>query len=129
LKGDGQTKAVDVKRQHVAYKADALKGLKDTAGVQDFKEGKNIAGNRGASWMDGRFLQGTFNAGRRPNDERPDVDCGSAGGLAGPRSLSDTVLVGLADGSTRFINAKKISYDTWKAAITPAGGEVLGADW
>src|SRR5439155_20197335 len=59
LKGDGGAKAVDVKRQHVRLKADALKELKDDAGVQDFKDDKNVAGDRCASWMDGRFLQGT----------------------------------------------------------------------
>ena len=129
LKGDGQARAVDVKRQHVAYKAEALKGLTDKSGVQDFKEGKHIAGNRCASWMDGRFLQGTFNAARRPNDPRPDVNCAGQGGLSGAHSLTDTVSVGLCDGSVHFVNAKKISYETWKAAITPAGGEVLGSDW
>jgi prepilin-type N-terminal cleavage/methylation domain-containing protein len=36
--------------------------------------------------------------------------------------------VGLADGSCRSINAS-ISGTTWWAACTPAGGEVLGADW
>src|SRR5262249_6712376 len=83
LKGDGQKKAVDVRRQHVAYKKDALKELQEDAGVQDFKEGKHIAGDRCASWMDGRFLQGTFNSGRRPNDSKPDVSCGGTGGWAG----------------------------------------------
>ena len=129
LKGDGQTKAVDVRRQHVRYKADALKGLTDKSGVQDFKEGKHIAGDRCASWMDGRFLQGTFNSGRKPNDERPDVSCAGLGGLSGPRSLDEYIPVGMGDGSVRLINGKKISYETWKAAITPAGGEVLGSDF
>ena len=129
LKGDGQTKAVDVRRQHVAYKAEALKGLTDKSGVQDFKEGKHIAGNRCASWMDGRFLQGTFNAARKPNDERPDVSCAGLGGLSGPRTLDGYIPVGMGDGSVRVIDGKKISFATWKAAITPAGGEVLGADF
>ena len=129
LKGDGQTKAVDVHRQHVAYKAEALKGLTDKSGVQDFKEGKHIAGDRCASWMDGRFLQGTFNAARKPNDERPDVSCAGLGGLSGPRTLGNYLAVGMGDGSVRSIDAKKISYETWKAAITPAGGEVLGNDF
>jgi prepilin-type N-terminal cleavage/methylation domain-containing protein len=38
------------------------------------------------------------------------------------------VLVGLADGSVRTV-APGISFNTWTAAITPAGGEVLGNDW
>src|SRR5205823_4254126 len=73
LKGDGGTKAVDVRRQHVALKKEALKGLKDEAGVQEFKDNKDIVGDRCARWIDGRFLQGTFTATRSINDSRPDV--------------------------------------------------------
>src|SRR5262245_53461208 len=51
-KADDKTKAADVARQHVAYKAEALKNLKDDSGVQDFKEGKHVASDRCASWMD-----------------------------------------------------------------------------
>jgi hypothetical protein len=36
--------------------------------------------------------------------------------------------VGLGDGSVRFL-ARGISATTWASALTPAGGEVLGADW
>jgi prepilin-type N-terminal cleavage/methylation domain-containing protein/prepilin-type processing-associated H-X9-DG protein len=36
--------------------------------------------------------------------------------------------VGMGDGSVRFVNAA-ISGNTWFAACTPAGGEVLGNDW
>jgi prepilin-type N-terminal cleavage/methylation domain-containing protein/prepilin-type processing-associated H-X9-DG protein len=36
--------------------------------------------------------------------------------------------VGLADGSVRFV-AAGVSGTTWWAAVTPAGGEVLGSDW
>jgi type II secretory pathway pseudopilin PulG len=128
LKGDGGTKATDVKRQYVRLKADALKVLKDDAGVQDFKDDKNIAGDRCASWMDGRFLQGTFTGTRQPNDARPDVDCGGAGGLSGLRSTADTVGIALCDGSTRLIKVT-ISRETWKALMTRNGGEVLGPDF
>ena len=38
------------------------------------------------------------------------------------------VVVGLADGSVRTL-APSMSGDTWWAAVTPAGGEVLGPDW
>ena len=38
------------------------------------------------------------------------------------------ILVGLADGSVRTL-APSMSGDTWWAAVTPAGGEVLGSDW
>jgi prepilin-type N-terminal cleavage/methylation domain-containing protein len=36
--------------------------------------------------------------------------------------------VGLTDGSVRTL-APSLSPDTWWAAVTPVGGEVLGADW
>ena len=38
------------------------------------------------------------------------------------------VLVGLGDGSVRLVSAG-ITQRTWNAVLTPAGGEVLGADW
>jgi type II secretory pathway pseudopilin PulG len=129
LKGDGGAKAADVKRQHIGLKKDALNKLNDESGVQDWKDNKNIVGDRCSSWMDGRFLQGTFNGLRRPNDERPDVSCEGLGGASALRSLDDAILVALADGSVRAVSAKKISHVTWKAAMTPAGGEVLGNDW
>ena len=36
--------------------------------------------------------------------------------------------VGMGDGSVRLV-AQGVSVSTWAAAITPAGGEVMGADW
>jgi hypothetical protein len=36
--------------------------------------------------------------------------------------------VGMSDGSVRFVSAN-LSWTTWRAATTPNGGEVLGADW
>ncbi len=129
LKGDGGEKAEDVRRQYVLLKKDDLKGIKDDAGVSSWKDGKNIAGDRCASWMDGRFLQGTFNGKLKPNDERPDVSCGGEGGVSTLRSLDDNIAVGVADGSTRFINAKKITFQTWTYALDPADGNPLGPDW
>jgi type II secretory pathway pseudopilin PulG len=129
LKGDGGTKAVTVQRQYVLLDKDALKGIKAEAGVADWTAGKHIAGDRCASWMDGRFLQGTFNGELRPNDERPDVSCAGTGGVSGLRSLDKTILAGMGDGSVRSVDAKKISHETWKAALTPSGGEVLGPDF
>jgi len=38
------------------------------------------------------------------------------------------MLVGLADSSVRTL-APSLSGDTWWAAVTPSGGEVLGSDW
>jgi prepilin-type processing-associated H-X9-DG protein len=124
LKGDGGTRAEDVKRQYVLLKKDDLKDLKPEAGVQDFKDNKNIAGDRCGSWMDGRFLQGTYNAMLQPNDAKPDVSCAGAGGASALRSLTNTVNVGFCDGSVRAVSIK-IEATTWKALMTRGGGEVI----
>jgi hypothetical protein len=124
LKGDSGMKAMDVHRQHIQYKKDALGQLADNSGVRDFQDDKNIAGDRCASWMDGRFLQGTYTATRTLNDSKPDVNCGGVGGLSGLRSLTDGVNVALCDGSVRHVN-KKMSIETWKALATRNGGEVI----
>ena len=129
LKGDGKEKAEDVRRQYVLLKKEALKTVTPDTGASDWKDGTNIAGDRCASWMDGRFLQGTFNGKLKPNDERPDVSCGGEGGVSTLRSLDDNVAVELADGSARFINAKKITFTTWTYALDPADGNPLGSDW
>jgi type II secretory pathway pseudopilin PulG len=128
LKGDGQKKGVDVRRQYVLLKKGDLKGLKDDAGIKPFKADKNIAGDRCDRWIDGRFLKGTFNGRLRPNDARPDVSCGGVGGVSALRSLDHIVLVGMGDGSVRSVSTA-ISEKTWRAAMTPAGGEILGTDW
>jgi prepilin-type processing-associated H-X9-DG protein len=109
-------------------KKEALKDIREVAGVQDFKDNKNIAGDRCASWMDGRFLQGTFTSTLRPDDPNPDVSCAGLGGLSGPRTLSNNGFnVGFADGSVRFLNAT-IALDNWKAMTTRAGGEIINFD-
>jgi hypothetical protein len=38
------------------------------------------------------------------------------------------IQVGLVDGSVRTL-APSLSGDTWAAAVTRAGGEVMGSDW
>lgn len=128
LRGDGLKSAKEMTRQHVELGKDGLKGLKPDAGTAEWKANEHIVGDRGRSWMDGRFLQGTFNGGRLPNDPRPDVDCGGLGGWSALRSLEDHVNVALADGSARPIKVK-IKPEVWKALITPAGGEVLPPDF
>ena len=85
LRGDGGKKAQSVARQHVRLGKADLKGLGDDSGVKQFKNGKNIAADRGSAWIDGRFLRATTNATRGMADEKPDVDCGGEGGLAGVR--------------------------------------------
>jgi type II secretory pathway pseudopilin PulG len=128
LKGDGKNTATDVRRQYVLLKKEDLKGTGADTGVKYFKDNKNIAGDRCASWMDGRFLQGTFNSRLRPNDERPDVSCGGVSGVSALRGFEKFVLVAICDGSVRTVSTG-ISHKTWKEAMTPNGGEVLGNDW
>jgi type II secretory pathway pseudopilin PulG len=128
LKGDGGVRAMDVHRQHVLLKKEALKGLKAEAGVKEWKADKMIAANRCASWMDGRFLQGTYTATRTIDDEKPDVDCGGAGGLSGLRTLQPGVNMALCDGSVRFVSLK-VSFKTLQAVATRGGGEVVGPDF
>jgi prepilin-type processing-associated H-X9-DG protein len=127
LKGDGGKKAVDVRRQYVLLKKAALKDIKADAGVEDFKDDKNIAGDRCASWMDGRFLQGTFTGTRVLNDAKPDVSCDGDGGLSALRSVNPGVNVGFADGSVRYITEKAngVEPNVWKALTSRNGGEVL----
>jgi type II secretory pathway pseudopilin PulG len=128
LKGDGGAKAVDVRRQYVLLKKEDLKATGPNTGIKYFKDNKNIAGDRCASWMDGRFLQGTYNSRLRPNDERPDVSCGGVSGVSALRSFDQIVTVGMFDGSVRSV-AVAVSHDTWKAAMTPNNGDILGSDW
>jgi len=128
LKGDGQTKAVDVRRQYVLLKKEDLKATGPNTGVKYFKDNKNIAGDRCASWMDGRFLQGTFNGRLTLNDKRPDVSCGGVSGVSALRSYDSYVLVGMFDGSVRTVSTG-VSHATWKAVLTPSDGDIPGADW
>jgi hypothetical protein len=128
LRGDDGKKAVTVQRQHVRRKAGDLGTLKGVDGVKGFADGKNIAADRGSAWIDGRFLRATTNATLGMMDERPDVDCGGEGGVAGVRMPADGTNVGIADGSVRW-TTPKLSLVTWKAASTTSGGEVLGEDW
>jgi prepilin-type N-terminal cleavage/methylation domain-containing protein len=127
LKGDGGKKAETVARQHVRLKKADLKGLTEDSGVADFKADKNVAGDRGGSWLEGRFLQATMSLNRNFNDEKPDVDCGGAGGLSGPRALLRGVNAGFADGSVRFISAG-LKPEIWRAMATRGGGEVISVD-
>src|SRR5262249_25118310 len=115
----------DVRRQHVRLTAKDLKGLDDDAGAADFRDGKNLAADRCAAWIDGKFLRGTFTATRAANDERPDVDCGGAGGLSGLRGYLRTVNVGLGDGSVRAVSVE-VKPEVWKQLATRAGGETIG---
>ncbi len=127
LKGDGMIKATDMRRQHVLLKKDALKGLKENAGEQEWKDDKHIAADRCASWMDGRFLQGTFTATRAFNDKQPDVNCGGLGGWSGLRGVGSTTNVLLCDGSVHNIRAA-LPVATWKGLATRAGNEAVSLE-
>ena len=48
--------------------------------------------------------------------------------LSGPDG-SATFLVVMGDASVRVVDRKQVSDKTLKAAVTPAGGEILGSDW
>jgi hypothetical protein len=129
LKGDGKTTADSVQRQYVILPKYTRTGIKPDAGVANWKGGRDIAGDRCDCWVNGRFLHGTFNGTLKPNDEYPDVSCGGAGGLSAARSLTDRIRVAVGDGSARELNAKKLSFETWKNAMDPADGNPLGNDW
>lgn len=124
LKGDSMEKAVDMKRQHVFLKIEALKDIKEDAGVQEWKDNKNIVGNRCESWMDGRFMTGTFTGTRMANDPKPDVSCAGAGGLSGLRSLNGGSNIAMGDGSVRFVN-DKVKLDTWRFLAGRNDGQVI----
>lgn len=113
LKGDSAVKATTVKRQYVLLKKDDLKDIKDDAGVKDWENNKNITADRGASWMDGRFLQSTFTGTRTLNDDKPDVSCAGLGGLSGLRSEDDKTNIAMADGSVRAVSAK-VKLEVWQ---------------
>jgi prepilin-type N-terminal cleavage/methylation domain-containing protein len=124
LKGDGGTKPEDVRRQYVKLGKEALAGLKDDSGEREWKEDKDIVGDRGAAWIDGRFLQGTFTGTRVANDPRPDVSCGGAGGLSGLRSMEPFINLLLCDGSVRSVN-KKLDLEGWKRLCSRNDGQQI----
>lgn len=45
------------------------------------------------------------------------------------KAYGGRIQVGMCDGSVRLIDLKKVKPETFKAAITTSGGEVLGSDW
>jgi prepilin-type processing-associated H-X9-DG protein len=128
LKGDGGTKAVDLRRQHILLKKDDLKDLNNDSGVKDFADNEHIAGDRCASWLDGRFLQGTFTGTRLFNDQRPDVNCEGAGGLSALRSATPYVNFAFCDGSVRSSN-KAPALDVIKALAGRDDGTVINQDF
>jgi hypothetical protein len=120
-------RATDVRRQHVALKKDDLKGLTDESGVAEWKDDKKIAADRCASWLDGRFLQGTFTGTRVYNDAKPDLNCEGMGGLSALRGTGDTVPFVFCDGSVHHLT--KVDIKVMKALVTRNGGEVVPNDF
>jgi prepilin-type processing-associated H-X9-DG protein len=127
LKGDGQKSAVNVARQHVRLNKEALKGLNKEAGVKEFKANTNIIGERGGSWLDGRFLQTTININRAINDSKPDVDCGGDGGFSGPRTHVGGTNALFGDGHVRFIR-DRADLLVLKQVTTRDGAEIVNFD-
>jgi hypothetical protein len=127
LKGYAAAPPGDVRRHHIRLGAGDLKGLRDDSGVEDLRAGRHVASDRCASWMDGRFLQGTFTGTRAPNDPRPDVDCGGRGGLSALRGRQAGSNVLLGDGSVRAVDVD-IKVEVWKALTTRNGGEAVRPD-
>jgi type II secretory pathway pseudopilin PulG len=113
-----------VRRQHVLLGAGALAGLTEESGVKDFADGKNIADNRCAAWIDGRFLQGTFTGTRVLNDPRPDVSCAGEGGLSALRGLRDYANIAMGDGSVRVISGQ-VKLDVWKNLASRNDGNII----
>jgi len=129
IKGDGQAKAVTVERQYVALNdKGALKNVKDESGVKEWKAGKQIAGDRCASWMDGRFLQGTFTGTRKVNDPRPDVSAeGGNGGLSALRTFGSGVNAAFCDGSVHYLK-KTIDLKVFRLLSSRNDGEAVKSD-
>ncbi len=129
LKGDGVNRKGSVQRQYVVLKArDALDKINANSGMKEWNAGQNIRGDRGASWMDGRFLQGTFNSGRRPNDPKPDVAVdGNYGGLSSLRTLTNGVSAAFCDGSVHFVR-NTIDAKVWQYLAGRADGQMINSN-
>jgi len=128
LIGGADGKVKSVQRQHVELDAMNLDKLNDNSGVQEFAAGQNVVGTRCHTWIEGKFLQGTFTGTRKVNDTRPDVDCGGGGGLSALRGLEKGINIAMCDGSVRFVS-QAISFQSWQALCTRNGGEVIGNDF
>jgi type II secretory pathway pseudopilin PulG len=122
LKGAGGRRTVQ--RQYVRLGAAALAGLTEESGVKDFADGKNLAEDRCAAWIDGRFLQGTFTGTRALNDARPDVSCAGQGGLSALRGLRDYTNIAMGDGSVRVIH-REVKLELWKNLAGRNDGNVI----
>jgi len=68
--------------------------------------------------MFGYYSHAKFQVNPRQDDCDPHV----------PQAIGPVMIVAMFDGSARSLN-ENISPLTWRAATTPAGGEILGNDW
>jgi len=92
-------------------------------------------------WSDWGPCIGSVESGSQPTGAasvpifRPKVGCANTGQGAGgcgdgnkANSPHNGINVAMGDGSVRFVSAT-ISGNTWWAALTPSGGDILGSDW
>lgn len=128
LVGDFSKKAVDVARQHIAFKKKALRNAGPKSGLKEWKASQNIVGDRCSRWYDPEFLQCTFTMTRKINDPRPDVNYGGAGGLSGFRTNINGTNIGMCDGSVRFIN-QNVSFEVLRKLATRSGKEAVPFDF
>jgi hypothetical protein len=105
-----------IARERLERQRGPIGNLKDEAGVAEWRDGTNIVGDRGSSWLDGRFLQSTFTVTRPFNDTRPDVNVMGRGGLSAIRNLgSPVILAAFCDGHVQAIPVT-FELSTWKLA-------------
>ncbi|HND50779.1 MAG TPA: DUF1559 domain-containing protein [Pirellulaceae bacterium] len=86
----------------------------------------NRSTNRGVGWVYGMLQNYVHWYG--PNAKLPDCFNYERTWKAARSSHKGGVMVGMGDGSVRFVS-DGISLSTWRALSTVAGGEVLGNDW
>jgi len=101
-------------------KKDDLKGVKPDTGESYWKENKNIAGEP-LRQLDGRPIP-SGHVQRQTEAERRTARCElRRRGAASPRCAvsTDDILVGVADGSVRVLNTKKLTFITWTNALCP----------
>lgn len=85
-------------------------------------------GLRGSAWIRGLETTSTINGYLTPNHAVPDFTAHGRTWFAARSQHSGGVNVVFGDGSVRFVR-NSVSFATWRAAFTRAGGEVLGNDF
>jgi prepilin-type N-terminal cleavage/methylation domain-containing protein/prepilin-type processing-associated H-X9-DG protein len=91
----------------------------------DIRGATSWQADRGFPWIWGQASATLFNTYLPPNSPLPDAFSHNRGWFAARSNHPGGVNVGLGDGSVRFVR-DSITPDTWRAASTRAGGEVVG---